>query len=51
MLWHQITINEIRFYNSLIWKKKIGGRQWVGEMTVMGETWNAKNVLTGGKSW
>jgi len=35
---------------NLYLEKKIGGRQWVGEVTVMGETWNAENVLIGGES-
>ena len=40
-------MNEFRFYKSLFKKKKNRGRQWAGEVTVMGETWNAENVLMG----
>jgi hypothetical protein len=49
MLWHQITMNEIRVYRSLFGKQIVGVR-WLGEVAVMGETWTAENVLIGGKS-
>lgn len=39
-------MNEIRFYKSLF-GKRIGGRRWVGEVAVMGETWSADNNLMG----
>ena len=46
MVWYQITTNEIRFYKSLF-GKRIGGRQWVGEVAVMEVTWSTDNILMG----